>query len=83
MTVNFPAITPGDPIYIYDLLCRLSPEIGSPNLILMAKSGIRAIDFQYKPENRVCQRAHSCETDFAISIKPDEDPKSIGKDDEY
>jgi hypothetical protein len=39
-----------------------------PLLILMAKSEIHTIDLQYEPENPVCQRAHSCETDFAISI---------------
>jgi len=37
-------------------------------LILMAKSEIRTIDLQHEPENRACQRANSCETDFAISI---------------
>jgi hypothetical protein len=34
----------------------------------MAKSEIRTIDVQHEPENRVCQRTNSCETDFAISI---------------
>jgi hypothetical protein len=34
----------------------------------MAKSEVRVIYVQYKPENRVCQRTHACETDFAISI---------------
>jgi hypothetical protein len=39
----------------------------SPKTILMAKSEIRTIDVQHKPENRVCQRTDACETDFAIS----------------
>jgi hypothetical protein len=43
----------------------------------MAKSEICAIDLQYEPENPVCQRAHSCETDFAISIKNDDDPGGV------
>jgi hypothetical protein len=37
-------------------------------LILLAKSEIRVIYVQHEPENRVCQRTNSCETDFASSI---------------
>jgi hypothetical protein len=40
----------------------------SPKVILLAKSEIRVIYVQYEPENRVCQRTDSCETDFASSI---------------
>ena len=46
-----------------------SEHCGSSSyLILLAKSEIRTIYLQYEPENRVCQRTHSCETDFASSI---------------
>jgi transposase len=37
-------------------------------MILLAKSEIHTIDLQYEPENRVCQRANSCETDFASTL---------------
>jgi hypothetical protein len=37
-------------------------------VILLAKSEIRTIYVQHEPENRVCQRTDSCETDFASSI---------------
>jgi hypothetical protein len=46
-----------------------SEHCGSSSLlILLAKSEIRVIYVQYEPENRVCQRTHACETDFASSI---------------
>jgi hypothetical protein len=32
---------------------------------------------QHEPENRVCQRIGSCETDFAISIKYGQEPNGI------
>jgi hypothetical protein len=34
----------------------------------MAKSEIRVIYVQYEPENQVCQRTGSCETDLASRI---------------
>jgi hypothetical protein len=43
----------------------------------MAKPEIRVMYVQYEPENRVCQRTNSCETDFAISIKNDEDQEIV------
>jgi hypothetical protein len=46
-------------------------------VILLAKSEIRTIYLQYEPENRVCQRTHSCETDFTSSIKSDDEPTSL------
>jgi hypothetical protein len=30
---------------------------------------------QHEPENRVCQRIGSCETDFASSIKSGQEPE--------
>ena len=42
----------------------------------MAKSEIRTIYVRYEPKNPGCQRANSHETDFAISIKSDEDPQN-------
>jgi hypothetical protein len=36
-------------------------------MILLAKSKMRTIDVRHEPENRVCQRTHACETDFASS----------------
>jgi hypothetical protein len=46
----------------------------SPQVIRLAKSDIRVMYLQYEPENWICQRTNSCETDFANSIKYDEDP---------
>jgi hypothetical protein len=50
-------------------------EIGSSSvLILMAKSEVSTIYVQHELESWVCQRTNSCKTDFAISIKNDEEP---------
>jgi hypothetical protein len=46
----------------------------SPKVILMAKSETRTIYLQFEPENRVCQCANSCETDFASNIKSAQEP---------
>jgi hypothetical protein len=48
----------------------ISPTLhgSSSLLILMAKSEMHTIYVQYEPENWLCQRAHFCEADFAISI---------------
>jgi hypothetical protein len=51
----------------------------SPNVILMAKSGIHALDGCHAPEYRVCQRVCCCEPHFAISIKRAQEPDLICK----
>jgi hypothetical protein len=52
---------------------------GSPRVIRMTKSEIRAIHAWQANENLVCQRAGRRENDFAISIKSAEDPKGSGQ----
>jgi hypothetical protein len=46
-------------------------------LILLAKSEAPPIYLRRNPENHVWQRTGSCETDFASSIKDDDDPTSF------
>jgi hypothetical protein len=46
-------------------------------MILLAKSEIRAIHVWPAVENLVCQRAGRRETDFASSIKSDDEPTSF------
>jgi hypothetical protein len=43
-------------------------------MILLAKSEIRTMYVQHEPENRVCQRIGSCETDFASSLHEESSP---------
>jgi hypothetical protein len=46
-------------------------------MILLAKSEIDMIFVPHEPENQVCQCTGSCETDFASSIKTDEEPHPL------
>jgi hypothetical protein len=59
---DFPSIVPSG----QTILCG-SRHSTSPKVILLAKSEAHMIDLLYEPENRVCQCANSCETDFASS----------------
>jgi hypothetical protein len=46
-------------------------------VILLAKSEMHTIDVRHELENQVCQRTHACETNFASSIKSDDDPNDM------
>jgi hypothetical protein len=45
-------------------------------LILLAKFELRKIDVWYECESRVCPHTNSCKTDFASSIKNDDEPQN-------
>src|SRR5262245_57523527 len=51
----------------------------SPKMILVAKSGIRAIHAWWTVENLVFQHTGSRKNDFASSIKNDDDPGCCGE----
>jgi hypothetical protein len=50
------------------------PETMSPKAILLATSEKRTIYVQSELESQICRRSHSCEPDFASSIKSDQGP---------
>jgi hypothetical protein len=57
------------------VLDRSSSFLFSWEVILMAKSKLRAIHICQAVENPMCQRARHCENDFAISIKSAQEPR--------